>query len=149
MESNYSLYALPVHFFITLVPHAYAVRLAKSHNNNRWDNSNPRCSTWDSTLQKSLPAAIYARYTRAESAHKNGLENFPLIAAAIFAGNLAKLDITLLNTAALGYVLSRVLYTVLYINIDRVRYSYIRTATYGAGLFTCFYLLVKSANAMR
>ena len=57
-------------------------------NNNRWNNSNPRSTKWDITLHESTPAEIYASYERAEAAHKNGMEKFPIFVGADLAGNI-------------------------------------------------------------
>lgn len=53
--------------------------------------------------------------TRAESAQQNGFENVGLFAAAVVAGNIAKLDNSTLNILSGGYILSRIAYNYIYI----------------------------------
>jgi uncharacterized MAPEG superfamily protein len=36
-----------------------------------------------------VPAATYARFERAEAAHKNAMENAPFFIGAVIAGNMA------------------------------------------------------------
>jgi uncharacterized MAPEG superfamily protein len=46
----------------------------------------------------------------------NGFENIGLFAAAVVAGNIANLDNSTLNFWSGGYLISRVIYTYIYIN---------------------------------
>lgn len=149
LGSNLSLYAIPAYYLITLFPHSYAIRTVTRANNGRWDNANPRSSNWTETLQKTLPAHVYARYERAEAAHKNGMENLPLFATAITLGNLAKLSNGTLNGIAFAYLLSRVVYTFIYINVDKRKLSFARSATWGVGTMMCLSLIVMAANKLR
>ncbi|RDL41009.1 Uncharacterized protein BP5553_00988 [Venustampulla echinocandica] len=124
---NLSIFAIPAYWVLSMAPHAYAIGLIKKANNGRWDNTNPRSSNWDDTLRKSTPAEVYGRFTRAEAAHNNGLENLPLFVGAILAANLAKLSTRDVNTFAAAYLGLRVVYTLLYINVTRNRSSFWRT----------------------
>jgi uncharacterized MAPEG superfamily protein len=56
------------------------------------DNANPRGTVINAKIQKAIPANVYARWERAESAHKNLLENSPLFIGAVIIGNFAGLD---------------------------------------------------------
>ena len=56
------------------------------------DNANPRGTVVNAKIQKAIPADVYARWERAESAHKNLLENSPLFIGAVIVGNFAGLD---------------------------------------------------------
>jgi uncharacterized MAPEG superfamily protein len=60
--------------------------------------------------------ATKEKIIRAEGAQQNGFENVGLFAAAVVAGNIAKLDNTTLNYLSGGYLASRVLYNFVYIN---------------------------------
>ena len=42
--------------------------------------------------RKTTPAALFARYERAEAAHRNGMENAPFFIGAMLAGNWAGLS---------------------------------------------------------
>lgn len=60
--------------------------------------------------------ATKERIVRAEGAQQNGFENIGLFAAAVVAGNMARLDNWTLNALTGGYLASRVAYNLLYIN---------------------------------
>ena len=128
MRQNLTFFAIPAYWLLTLAPHNYAIAVMKKANNNRWDNRSPRSSKWDKTLRDSTPAEVYGRYERAEAAHKNGMENFPVFVGAILAGTIAKLHPSTLNGFAAAYLASRVVYTYIYISVNSHRYSFARTA---------------------
>ena len=50
------------------------------------------------------------RIVRAEAAMANGFEHIGIFAAAVVAGNVAKLNPRLLNGLSLGYIVSRLVY---------------------------------------
>ncbi|KAG0652628.1 hypothetical protein D0Z07_0122 [Hyphodiscus hymeniophilus] len=137
MQQNLSFFAIPAYWILTLVPHNYAISVMKKANNNRWNNSNPRSSKWDQSLRDSTPAEAYGRYERAEAAHKNGMENFPVFVGAILAGTIAKLNPSTLNSFVVAYLLSRVAYTYVYVSVTSHRYSYFRTAIWLVGATMC------------
>ncbi|RDW66758.1 hypothetical protein BP5796_09507 [Coleophoma crateriformis] len=86
--SNYSVYAIPAYFVLTLFPHQYAlytISRAQKKGFAIYDNRNPRGS-WTENLKASVPADVFATYERAEAAHKNGYESFPLICTAVILG---------------------------------------------------------------
>jgi uncharacterized MAPEG superfamily protein len=68
------------------------VQQLKSANNGKWDNVNSRGTETVATYRKSVPAEVYARFERAEAAHKNGFENAPFFIGAVIAGNMAGLS---------------------------------------------------------
>jgi hypothetical protein len=109
MATNYSLYAIPAFWVVALFPHGYAVRsshppsrsdmlnhqqanLIKKNNNNNWDNCNPRSTATTTSYQKTVPAECYAKFERAEAAHKNSMENAPFFMGAVLAGNMVGLS---------------------------------------------------------
>jgi uncharacterized MAPEG superfamily protein len=148
MSTNYSLYAIPSYYIVTMFSHAYAIAIVKKANNNQWDNSCPRGSKLHSTLQTTVPAGILTKFERAKAAHANGFENMPLFFAAITLGNFAKLPIPTLNLFSGAYLASRVLYTVLYINTETKKLSYMRTGVFLTGMAMCLTVLIKAANAV-
>lgn len=101
-----------------------------------------------SSLQTSVPAEIFARHERAQAAHDNGVENFPLLIAVVVLGNLAKLDVGFLNGVSAGFIGLRFLYTIAYIQIAQVKLSYLRSAFYFSSLLLCFYSIVRSGIAL-
>jgi len=148
-SSNYSIYAIPVYYIFTLIPHAYAITIAKNANNGQWNNASPRSTTWNEKVQKSIPAAVFARHERAEAAHKNGMENSPLIYTAIILGNVAQLPNETLNSLVGLYLLSRVGYTYAYINIENNNQSWVRSAVWALGVGFAMSLIVMAGNKLR
>jgi hypothetical protein len=110
MSLNYSIYSIPVYWLLALVPHVYAVRqvhdrfhhvesnfppqvsLMKSANNQKWNNVNPRGVDTNETYKKAVGSEVFARFERGEAAHKNMLENAPLLIGAVTIGNVVRLD---------------------------------------------------------
>jgi hypothetical protein len=107
--TNYSFYAIPAVWIISLYPHLYAVSLLvlpthgqliyefqsgiiKKVDRTLWNNHNLRSTTLHEQRQKSMPADVYARYERAEAAHMNGMENVPMFVGAVLAGNIVGLS---------------------------------------------------------
>jgi len=147
--SNYSVYSIPVYYVLSILPHSYAISLITAANNGKWDNSSPRSSSYASTIQKSVPAACFAKYERAESAHKNGMENLAVFATAVVLGNLAKLPSEKLNAVTGLFLALRVAYTVAYVQISDHKKSFVRTGLWASGVACCMYLIVSAGNVLR
>ncbi|MCJ1290238.1 hypothetical protein MMC34_001774 [Xylographa carneopallida] len=146
MTTNYSIYAIPAFWLLSLLPHNYAIYTITAANNGNWDNSNPRSSNWDKKLQSTVPAECFKRYERAEAAHKNGMENLALFATAIVLGNMAALESETLNTMAGAVLALRSLYNVVYVTVGDPRKSFARTGIWAASVGCCFYLIVRAGN---
>ncbi|TVY59689.1 hypothetical protein LSUE1_G010256 [Lachnellula suecica] len=146
--TNLSFYAIPAYWFLSMVPHGYAMEIMKKANNGRWDNTSPRSSVYDAKLKQSSPAAVFAQYERAEAASKNGFENFPIFVGAILAGNLAKMESSTLNTFVAVYLGMRVAYTVAYISTTSNKYSHVRTAIWMLSTLMCMGVYVKSGISL-
>ncbi|MCJ1427310.1 hypothetical protein MMC29_005213 [Sticta canariensis] len=145
-STNYSIYAIPAYFVLSMLPHNYALIIIKSANNGRWDNSNPRSSGWNEKIQKSTPAEIFSRYERAEGAHKNGMENMAIFCTTIILGNMAELPASTLNTVAGLYLALRAIYTLAYIYIGSAKYSYVRSGIWGGTIALCSYQIIRAGN---
>lgn len=107
---NFSLLSIPAVWVVSISAHFYAITLTKG----RFTNASPR-DYLAAISRKQNKSAIDHKYIRAEAAQQNGFENLGLYAAAIVAGHIAKLPSGQLNSLALGYVASRVLFNILYI----------------------------------
>ncbi|KAF4307766.1 Membrane-associated eicosanoid/glutathione metabolism (MAPEG) protein [Botryosphaeria dothidea] len=142
--SNSTLLAIPAMYITTLVPHFYAISLIKRANNGRYANANAHGSAFAQHLQRAVPAATLAQYERAERAHRNGLENLPLFAAAVLAARLAGVEHAV-GATAWAYVASRVVYNGLYIRIEDDRKAVARSGVWAAGLVLCLSLFVRAA----
>ncbi|KAF7846300.1 hypothetical protein BT93_L4652 [Corymbia citriodora subsp. variegata] len=143
LRQNYSLYAIPAAWILSLAPHFYAVQLGK------FDNRNPRSYTKSLESDQSIDAETKGRIQRAEGAQQNGFENVGLFAAAVVAGNIAKLDNWTLNALTGGYLASRVLYNLLYINNTTDGAANARSAVFVSGIAMIFTLFIKAGNALK
>lgn len=144
--ANYSLYVIPAFYVLNLAPHAYGATILKNANNGNADNANPR--THLRSLKKSTPREIYGRYERAQAAHNNGLENLPLIAAAVICGNMARLDPSTLNTVAGLFLALRTVYIVAYVQTTTHQWSLLRSGIWLSSVGCCLYLLGKAGSVM-
>ncbi|KAI3480882.1 hypothetical protein L1887_56956 [Cichorium endivia] len=70
--------------------------------------------------------------------------NLGLFAAAVVAGNVAKVPNSELNTLTAFYLASRVVFNLLYIFVTRETTASLRSASYLAGLGTIFTLFIKA-----
>ncbi|KAJ7323608.1 hypothetical protein DFH08DRAFT_787877 [Mycena albidolilacea] len=83
-----------------------------------------------------------------EGAHLNGMENFPLWAAVVLAGNFSGLDNYTLNVVAISYVFGRGLYNYVYINQETRAQSAMRSLVFFSILSLPLYLLISAANKL-
>ncbi|KAF3034646.1 hypothetical protein E8E11_004952 [Didymella keratinophila] len=143
MASNYSFYSIPVFWFLSLAPHAYAVSVARKANKGFWDNTNPRNTGY---LEKNIPKDALAKYERDEAAHANGMENAPYFIGAVLAGNLAGLPASTMNTYTGAYVGLRLIYNLLYTNTTTLKNSRARSIVWIASTLGLFTLYIKAAN---
>lgn len=149
---NLPLLCIPAYYVLAAYPHGHAVIVAAKGNLQRHDNRNPKSAQNTENLKKRLSAREFAAFERAESCHRNALENMPLFIAAIFAGLLAEQkvgegEIGLIEFAV-GWMLLRVLYTINYLVTETVQWSYLRSVLYFISTFWAFYLIGSAAFAL-
>ncbi|KAL6251061.1 hypothetical protein RBB50_001269 [Rhinocladiella similis] len=85
---------------------------------------------------------------RNEAAHANAMEHFPVfIGSALFA-TVAKVPNETVNKACLVYSVARAVYAVVYLAVDNVKLSYIRSLAWWTSNFACIYLLWHSGKAL-
>ena len=147
-STNYSVAALPLYYGLCLFPHAVAVHFASGGSPSRWDNRNPRTPDLKNNLRQRLDAATYAKYERAEAAHYNALESFPLVAAAALAGTVAHLPNEELNTYIAGIGILRAAHLTAYIQTARQQYTLIRSAIWVASLAWSLRILIRAGQAL-
>ncbi len=70
-------------------------------------------------------------------------------ASAVVAGNLPGLPAETLNTLTGGYLISRLLYNLIYINNTSETMANVRSAVYLSGVGMMFTIFIKSGNALR
>ncbi|MCJ1285383.1 hypothetical protein MMC26_004723 [Xylographa opegraphella] len=146
---NFSLYTIPAAWVLALVPHAYATQLYDSKSAHKFDLTQPRSLAGKVADDQTLDAATKNRVIRAEGAQQNGFENIGLFAAAVVAGNVAGVDNWWLNALSGGYLVSRVVYNVIYINNESVALANTRTGVFLSGVGMCMTLFVMAGNRLR
>ena len=149
MATNYSIYAIPAAYILSFLPHCYANFLIILTNDGRWDNSNPRSAKWLAVVQKAVPPKVFARFERAEAAHRNGQENITLFASAIILGNMAKLPVGRLNSFAALHFAFRVVFTLAYMYTENKRLSYFRTGIWLVSTTQLLWEMVVAGNRLR
>lgn len=146
---NIPILSIPAYYILAVFPHGWAVSRANKGGVHQHDNRNPKGSSYTEKLKKRLTAKEFAAFERAESCHRNHLENMPLYVATIFAGMLAEQragegELGLLNFVV-GWMAIRTLYTANYLATETVVWSYLRSALYFAGTGWSFLILWRSA----
>lgn len=146
--TNFSFYTIPAAWFLSIIPHQYAIILYSKSANKRFDNRHPRSLTskleGDQTIDKRTKGIII----RAEGAQQNGFENLAFYAAAVTAGNAAGLAPQTLNMLSCAYLATRAVYNLVYINADSAALAGLRSVVYTAsvGLICAFF--VMAGNVM-
>ncbi|KAK4685983.1 hypothetical protein P7C73_g4147, partial [Tremellales sp. Uapishka_1] len=146
--SNLSFYAIPAAWVTAIAPHLYAIAVyttEQAPGTPEFNYVHPSENVSKIKDAKLSPAA-QGRFLRAESAQNNGFINIPFFAAAVLAGNFARLPASTLNTCAGAYLVSRVVYNLLYITTTDNNIAKARTLTYFAGIGACFTLLIQAGN---
>ncbi|MCJ1257921.1 hypothetical protein MMC24_005749 [Lignoscripta atroalba] len=149
LTRNFSLYTIPVAWALSLAPHVYAVSLYQSASSKSFDNTKPRALVTKLPEDQTLDQVTKDRIVRAEGAQMNGFENLSLYAAAVLAGNMANLDNSWLNMLSGGYLASRVLYNLVYVNNESSTAANARTAIYMGGMGMIMTLFVQAGNKFR
>ncbi|KAI1427514.1 hypothetical protein F5Y12DRAFT_736995 [Xylaria sp. FL1777] len=144
-EKNISYFTIPVAVVAALWP-----RTQSAFKDLGWkliDPTNPR--TFVSRLEKSdLDKETIARMQRAEAATANGFEGLPVFAAAVVAGNTARLSNTALNSLTIGYIASRIVYNYVYIFLlSNRKLAPLRTLVWFAGVASTMTLFIKAGLA--
>ncbi len=149
MSTNLSLYTIPVAWLLCLAPHIYATQLYQRASSRQFDNRQPRSLVKTVSENSSIDSATKGRIQRAEAAQQNGFENVGIFAAAVVAGNMAGLGSGWLNGLSGGYVISRVVYNVLYVNNTTAGLAALRTWVFISGIGMIWTLFVLAGNKLR
>lgn len=148
-QTNISLYTLPAAWIFCLFPRFYAAHLYTSSTSKPLDIILPRALAARASADPALQHSTRDKIVRAEAAQANGLENVGYFAAAVVAGNVAGLSKTVLNCLSLGYLLSRGLYSWLYVVGDKKKTALARTGVFFSGQGLIFALFILAGNKMR
>jgi uncharacterized MAPEG superfamily protein len=148
LSTNYSFYTIPAAWLISILPHSYAIVLYSRSSSKRFDNRHPRSLTSKLESDQTIDKATKERITRAEGAQQNGFENLGFFAAAVTAGNAAGLPARTMNILTGAYLLSRVVYNVVYINGSTGPLAGLRSAIYTTGIGLLSVIFVMAGNAI-
>lgn len=148
-STNISLYTLPVSWILCLLPRFYAAHLYTSTTNKPLDMLLPRGLAARASADEALAKATRDRIIRAEAAQTNGLENVGYFAAAVVAGNFAGLSKGVLNALSLGYLVSRGIYSWIYVVGETKKLALVRTGVFFGGQGMIFALYIMAGNLMR
>ena len=148
-ETNVSLYTLPVFWILCLLPRFYAAYTYTTSTSKPLDMLLPRALAARASADPALQHATRDRIVRAEAAQANGLENVGYFAAAVVAGNMAGLSKTVVNCLSVGYLLSRGLYSWLYVVGDTKTMAIARTGVFFSGQGLIWALFIMAGNKMR
>ena len=85
---------------------------------------------------------------RNESAHANAIENYILFVGAMSLATVAGVDRKLINRAGLVYTVARVAYGFIYILVDRLYWSLLRSAAWWVGNISCLWLLRRAGRQL-
>lgn len=172
---NYSLYTVPVAWWVCMGPHVYAIlgwdhvvdKLAVTEaaqegtgSNWKFDGYNPRTllSRIETNPHPDLTTDVKARFRRAEAASQNGFENLGFFAASVVAANISLIvvhanegqslakELLFVNTNSIGYLVCRVLFNVSYI---RGSVNYIRGLWFYSALGCASALFIHAGNSLR
>jgi len=146
---NYSLYAIPAYYILTLIPNVMAVVTIKQASKGRFDNANPRSSKFAASLEKTVPPAVLESFERRKACHQNGLESLPLFCTALVLANMARAPTSSLNTFAGVFMSLRVVYTMLYLNTTDGSIARARSAVWMVGTIYCLYTIYQAAGIFR
>jgi uncharacterized MAPEG superfamily protein len=115
----------------------YYVKVRGSYN-----NVTPREMIKDERLKG--PGGEMAK--RANAAHYNGLETFPMFAAGVLSAKYAGVEAQYVDKLAMAFVVSRVFYNFFYIFGDTTPKSILRAIAYLFGIGCIFSLMVSAAS---
>ncbi|KAL4973162.1 hypothetical protein BDW66DRAFT_168856 [Aspergillus desertorum] len=144
-QANYSIHSIIAAYGIGLIPHGYYLVTMMANARGLASNILPRENL--STLKSSLPAQVWTKLAKARGAHLNAMENVPLFAVAMLAGNVAKLPANELNTLSLEYLGARLLYMAAYMGARSETVSYVRTGLWAWSVSIPILALVKAGRA--
>lgn len=150
LRENLSFYTIPLAWVIALSPRFYGARkYSEATEGGDLDIRNPRAFSDEVAADDSLKESTRNRIMRAEAAMDNGFEFLGLFAAAVCAGNVARLENRWLNGLSWGWLGSRVVYNLIYVNNETKALAKARAGVYMAGMGMVFALFVQAGNKLR
>ncbi|KNC96113.1 uncharacterized protein SPPG_08502 [Spizellomyces punctatus DAOM BR117] len=142
-DKNYSLYGLPVAIVLAYVPHVVKGAII-TKSLGKYNNVNPRSQL--EKVQSRMTKASYEMAKRADAAHHNGLEIFPIFAGAVLAGNFAGLPNSTLNKYSAVFLTARFFYNFVYIKNSNSIVAGLRSLIWMVSIVSCFGLYLEAAK---
>lgn len=121
----------------------------ESKTSEKMDTRQPREFVKTIENHASIDVIGKGRLRRAEAAVANSFENFGPFAAACVAGSAAKLNPLLINMLSIGYLVSRIAYSYLYIQADTPQKAKARTFAYLVSMGLLFTIFVKAGGEFK
>ncbi|KAF3396382.1 hypothetical protein F1880_006756 [Penicillium rolfsii] len=143
--NNYSIHSIIAAYGLGIAPHGYYFVKMMANAKGQSSNILPRENL--TNLKGHISGQVWDKLARARGAHLNAMEGIPMFAAAMLAGNLAKLPAKDLNWFAFDYLGARVLYTMAYMGVKSEAASYLRTGLWAWSISIPILVLFKSAHA--
>ena len=135
-------------FTLGLVPYAYGNAQVVAARNGKYNQHSPRSQANLENIKKTVPKETWQCFERCIAAHTNSNENFPLFAAAVVCGNIAKLDPDTLNLACGAFLGLRVAYLAVYMGVSKPPLSYARSLIWMLSVGVCFYVMISAGMVM-
>ncbi|KAL4913415.1 hypothetical protein BDW62DRAFT_214212 [Aspergillus aurantiobrunneus] len=143
--TNYSVPSIVAAYGIGLIPHGYYFVTMMANANGLATNILPRENL--TNLKGKVTDKVWTQLAKARGAHLNAMENLPLFAVAMLAGNVAKLPTNELNVLSLEYLGVRLLYMATYMGARSEAISYMRTGLWAWSVSIPILALVKTGIA--
>ncbi|KEY74485.1 hypothetical protein S7711_04517 [Stachybotrys chartarum IBT 7711] len=143
---NLSYFAVPAAFWCAHSAHLYTIVFA----GKSYDNSNPLALrdriAEEPTLSAEASTSSKEHFIRAKNASQNGYETLGLFAAGVVAANQAGVSRRTLNALSWGYVVSRVVYNLIYINLGgyRTAGAFMRSSAWSVSMILSIGLFVAA-----
>ncbi|KAK4495432.1 hypothetical protein PRZ48_013763 [Zasmidium cellare] len=122
---NIPILSIPIYYILAIFPHGWAISMVIKGDIRKHDNRNPKGTAYHELVKKRLTSREFDAFERAESCHRNHLENMPLFVATVFAGMLAEQRVGEgelgLNEFVVGWMVIRILYTANYLVTETIR----------------------------
>lgn len=139
-----SFAAVPLLVVLIYVPHACKAAAILS-GGKKYDLRAPRVST--ALASDSSPLGEYV--SRAQGAHLNGFEQFPIFVAGVVLSTLAGVPVHIQNLAATAHVISRALYIAVYMSNTTLGLASVRSALWFVQLLSSGYLMYAAVLARK
>ncbi|KAL2857136.1 hypothetical protein BJY01DRAFT_242529 [Aspergillus pseudoustus] len=142
--TNYSVHSIVAAYGIGLIPHGYYFVKMMANAKGLATNIVPRENL--TTLKGKVSDRVWMQLAKAHGAHLNAMENLPLFAIAMLAGNVAKIPTSELNVLSLEYLGARLLYMAAYMGARSEAISYVRTGLWAWSVSIPIMALVKAGK---